>query len=149
LRDEPARREAVAVRDDYEKSPAQPAWLQPSAEHPASAGVAIAGAAPASIPAHDPGEPLAEDIFTTAAAAAAQPVIDTPDREPDVAISDAERAVIVDVMRVAPDVRYRAARSLDLLGGLEDTYGVVREHALLGRARSSGKLIALAEAVAR
>jgi hypothetical protein len=55
---------------------------------------------------------------------------------------------MVSVMRASPDVRYRAARDLGLLDGLENVVGVELERGLLERARASGVLAALEEAVA-
>jgi hypothetical protein len=100
------------------------------------------------------GAPAYEPLSTAGWAGLAARVEEPADEgaageEPSEPISAAEHAVIIDVMRVAPDVRYRAARSLDLLKGLEETHGIAREHAILERARSSGKLIPLAEAIAR
>lgn len=64
-------------------------------------------------------------------------------------VSAAERALMLSVMRVAPDVRYRAARSLGLLTGLDGRAGVELERALLARAHEAGKLTELDEAIAR
>jgi len=64
-------------------------------------------------------------------------------------VSAAERALMLSVMRVAPDVRYRAARSLGLLEGLEGARGVELERALLARAHNAQKLAELDEAIVR
>jgi hypothetical protein len=77
----------------------------------------------------------------------AAPVV--PAREPvGVGERAGERAMMVSVMRASPDVRYRAARELGLLDGLENVVGVELERGLLERARASGVLAALEEAVA-
>ena len=57
--------------------------------------------------------------------------------------------MMVSVMRVAPDVRYRAARELGLLDGLENVVGLELERRLLERARAGRALAALQEAVTR
>jgi hypothetical protein len=57
------------------------------------------------------------------------------------------REITVRVMRAAPDVRYRAARALGLLEGVEHLAGPEREIALLARARASRQLAALEEAI--
>jgi hypothetical protein len=80
---------------------------------------------------------------TKAAPALAAPAVERP------RVSAQERAIMVGVMRVAPDVRYRAARTLGLLDGLERHSGVELEHSLLERAHASGKLDALGEALVR
>jgi hypothetical protein len=94
-------------------------------------------------------EPMAHDNWAELAAQPAAPGDALPEERQVVAITAAEHAVIIDLMRVAPDVRYRAARSLDLLRGLEDTYGFTREHAIIERARDAGQLIPLTKAIAR
>jgi hypothetical protein len=57
------------------------------------------------------------------------------------------REITVRVMHAAPDVRYRAARALGLLDGLELVAGPEREAALLERARASRQLAALEQAI--
>jgi hypothetical protein len=59
------------------------------------------------------------------------------------------REIAVRVMHAAPDVRYRAARTLGLLDGLEYAMGPEREIALLERARAGRQLAALEEAIAK
>jgi hypothetical protein len=55
--------------------------------------------------------------------------------------------MMVSVMRVPPDVRYRAARELGLLDGLQNVHGLELERRLLTQTRASRKLAALEEAV--
>ena len=57
--------------------------------------------------------------------------------------------MMVSVMRAAPDVRYRAARQLGLLDGLQNVHGLELERRLLTQARASRKLAALEEAVSK
>jgi hypothetical protein len=66
---------------------------------------------------------------------------------PDAPPEEGAREITVRVMRAAPDVRYRAARSLGLLDGLEYAMGPEREIALLGRAQADRQLGALEEAI--
>ena len=60
-----------------------------------------------------------------------------------------EHRLILQVMRASPDVRYRAARELGLLVGLDGLTGGELERRLLAGARTTGRLAALSEAVAR
>ena len=90
-----------------------------------------------------PPEPVADEAPVAALAEEAPPA---PAAAP---FSAEEHAAIIGVMRVAPDVRYRAARSAGLLDGLEDMRGAALEHAILERARGAGKLAELAEATSR
>jgi hypothetical protein len=64
-------------------------------------------------------------------------------------VSDSERAIMLAVMRVPPDVRYRAAREIGLLDGLWGAGGVELERSLLARAHAARKLEALEEALAK
>jgi hypothetical protein len=57
------------------------------------------------------------------------------------------REITVRLMHAAPDVRYRAARALGLLDGLELVAGPEREVALLERARAGRQLAALEQAI--
>ena len=59
------------------------------------------------------------------------------------------RELILNVMRAAPDVRYRAARGLGLMDGLDGAAGPELERRLLERARDARMLAALDEALAR
>ena len=94
----------------------------------------------------EPAEPAAVEP-TAATDAEERAIVQAP---PGVAaVSVAERALMVSVMRVAPDVRYRAARSLGLFEGLEGRQGVELERALLANAHSAGRLQELDEALAR
>ena len=57
--------------------------------------------------------------------------------------------MMLSVMRVPPDVRYRAAKELGLFDGLQNVVGLELERRLLEQARETRTLAALAEAVAR
>ena len=59
------------------------------------------------------------------------------------------RELMLSVMRAAPDVRYRAARRLGLMEGLDGAGGPALERQLLGRARNARMLAALDEELAR
>jgi hypothetical protein len=59
------------------------------------------------------------------------------------------RELMLSVMRAAPDVRYRAARALGLMDGLDGAAGADLERRLLERARDARALAALDEALAR
>jgi hypothetical protein len=98
---------------------------------------------PAAVVEEPPPEPVAEEATVAALVEEASPA---PAAAP---FSAEEHAAILGVMRVAPDVRYRAARSAGLLDGLEDVRGAALEHAILERARDAGKLSELAEATSR
>jgi len=56
---------------------------------------------------------------------------------------------MLSVMRAAPDVRYRAARGLGLMDGLDGAAGPELERLLLARARDAHMLGSLEEALAR
>ena len=74
-----------------------------------------------------------------------------PEPEPAAPPAPAEenaRELMLGVMRAAPDVRYRAARRLGLMDGLDGS-GPELERRLLERARDARMLAALQEAVAR
>jgi len=62
---------------------------------------------------------------------------------------DGARELALRIMRAAPDVRYRAARGLGLLEGLDGASGPELERGLLERARAARMLAALDEAIAR
>lgn len=66
-----------------------------------------------------------------------------------VAVSPEDYAQAMRVMSVPPDTRYRAARSIGLLDGASagGAGGFAFDHELLTRARASGRLASLAEAV--
>jgi hypothetical protein len=84
-------------------------------------------------------QPLALEAWTSRASdLAAAPV----------AVGPQEYAQAVRVMSVPPDTRYRAARAVGLLDGLSGpSGGFALDRDLLTRARASGRLAALAEAV--
>jgi hypothetical protein len=67
----------------------------------------------------------------------------SPSPEPDA------RAIMIRVMRVAPDARYRAARQLGLLEGSEHAAGPELERHLLQRAYTMRMLGALEAALSR
>jgi len=102
-------------------------------------------------PAPEPPPPRHEEPEAEAVAEQATPAFVAENRTAVAAepLSADEHAAILGVMRVAPDVRYRAARSAGLLDGLEEMRGAALEHAILERARSAGKLSELAEATSR
>jgi hypothetical protein len=108
-------------------------------------------------PAADPPEGASEDWSEILSgveepAAELEPVEEAhedPPAPPPAAAPGAELALAVSVMRAAPDVRYRAARSLGLFDGLDGSRGVELERALLANAQQAGKLEALEEAVAQ
>lgn len=102
------------------------------------AAEAVAGAAPE--------EPAAEAV---AATAPAEPAAETVAAVAQGPVEEDARELMLSVMRAAPDLRYRAARQLGLLEGLEGASGPELERRLLERARDARALTALKEALAR
>lgn len=79
-----------------------------------------------------------------------QPEVATPAPAPAPAEAEVDaRELMLSVMRAAPDVRYRAARGLGLMDGLDGAAGPELERLLLARARDARMLAALEEALTR
>ena len=76
-----------------------------------------------------------------------QPEVAAPAPAP--AAEENPRELMLSVMRAAPDVRYRAARGLGLMEGLDSAGGPELERLLLARARDAHMLASLEEALAR
>lgn len=84
-----------------------------------------------------PEQPVALEASSQPPAAATQPT------------EDGARELVFTIMRAAPDLRYRAARTLGLLEGPDAGGGPEFERRLLERARDTRQLAALEEALRR